>query len=88
MTKDELRIVYMGTPEFAALCLEEILESITNGLRKQALKQMVEAGIDFEDMIEAVANDDYLGIKEVVTMTKIAVSIGYISFNNENLRGI
>lgn len=68
--------------------MEEILESITNGQRKQALKQMIDAGIDFEDMIEAVGNDNYLGIKEVITMTKIAVSVGYISFNNENLRGI
>lgn len=68
--------------------MEEILESITNGQRKQALKQMNEAGIDFEDMIEAVGNDDYLGVKEVITMIKIAVSTGYISFNPANLRGI
>lgn len=68
--------------------MNEILESITNGNRKEALKQMNEERIDFEDMIEAIGNDDWLGVKEVVTMTKIAVSTGYISFNPANLRGI
>lgn len=68
--------------------MEEILQSIMNGQRKQALKQMSEANIEFEDMIEEVGNDDYLGVKEVIAMTKIAVSTGYISFNPANLRGI
>jgi len=58
--------------------MEEIIESIINGQRKQAIKQLKNSGFLLEDLFE-----ELIGLKmfdEVVTMYRVAVSVGYIKF--------
>jgi len=61
--------------------MREVLNSIANGQRKQALNQMNRNGIEFIDLINE------LDKKEICAMVRVAERIGYISYNPANLRG-
>ena len=61
--------------------MNEVLMSITNGQRRQALNQMHQNDIDFVDLL------DMLEKKEILAMVRVAERVGYISYNSANLRG-
>ena len=60
--------------------MDEILESITNGQRRQALKQLSESAFDLSDLLEELTQE------ECVAIVRVAIRVGYISFNSANLR--
>lgn len=56
--------------------MEEIIESILNGQRRQALKQLAESGLEFIELIEELNSvGDY---EEVTRMFRVAIRIGYL----------
>lgn len=58
--------------------MEQVIESIANGQRKQALKQLKNSQYCLEDLFEELIE---LGMsQELVTMYRIAVNQGYITF--------
>ena len=61
--------------------MEEILESIMNGQRKQALSQLRESSFNLEDLLEELRNSE--DINEMVTIVKVAFSTGYITSDFE-----
>ena len=58
--------------------MNEILESIQNGQRKQALAQLYASAYQLEDLFQALleANEP----EEIIKMYRVAVSTGYIKF--------
>ena len=64
--------------------MEEIVESIYNGQRRQALKQIAESDYIFEDCLKYIAEN--ISCEEAIVMVHIAISQNYISFNPANLR--
>ena len=63
--------------------LKDIIESITNGQRKQALRQLTESDHTMQDLFSELLD---VGLeKEVLRMFIIAGNIGYISFNPANV---
>ena len=60
--------------------MEEIIESIMNGQRKQALEQLMESSYLLEDLFEELLNQDMH--KEIITLYRVAVRVGYIKFGN------
>ena len=58
--------------------MNEILESIQNGQRKQALVQLYTSAYQLEDLFQALleANEP----AEIIKMYRVAVSTGYIKF--------
>jgi len=58
--------------------MEEIIESITNGQRKQALEQIKESQYKLDDLFEELLENG-MG-EEIIKMYRIAVSTGYIRF--------
>jgi len=56
--------------------MNEILESIANGQRKQAIEQLKESDFGLDDLFEALVLDG-LGL-ECVVVYRVAVSVGYI----------
>lgn len=52
--------------------MNEILESILNGQRKQAIEQLKDSGICLEDLFEELEKE------EIIRMYKVAEAIGYI----------
>ena len=64
--------------------MEDILMSIMNGQRKQALNQLALSNYDLEDLFEAIEDEQFLeSHREIVVMYKIAVSTGFIVETNE-----
>jgi|LakMenE18May11ns_1017448.scaffolds.fasta_scaffold9845773_3 hypothetical protein len=59
--------------------MQEILESIKNGQRKQSLEQLKESAYILEDLFEVLLNHGEP--EEVIRMYRVAVSQGYIKFN-------
>lgn len=59
--------------------LEYIIDSIINGQRKQAIKQLSESGYLLDDLFEELLSQDME--KEIILMYRVAVNTGYISFN-------
>lgn len=59
--------------------LEYIIDSIINGQRKQAIKQLSESGYLLDDLFEELLSQDME--KEIILMYRIALNTGYISFN-------
>jgi len=57
--------------------MDEILESIENGQRKQAFEQMKDNNISLEEVLHELKN--YGDMDEMITMIKIAFSTGYIT---------
>ena len=64
--------------------MEEIVESIRNGQRRQALKQIADSNYIFEDCLKYIAEN--INCEEAVVMVHIAISQNYISFNPANLK--
>ena len=58
--------------------MEEIVESIINGQRKQALKQLMHSQYTLEDLFEYLLY--HKQPKEVIVIYKVALSIGYLKF--------
>lgn len=69
---------YLRNSQNKELFMEDIIESIINGQRKQALKQLQASPFLLDDLFEELLN---LGMcEEIITMYRIAVSQGYITF--------
>ena len=64
--------------------MEEIVESIRNGQRRQALKQIADSNYIFEDCLKYIA--EIISCEEAVVIIHIAIRQDYISFNPANLR--
>ena len=59
--------------------MQEIIESIINGQRKQALEQLKNSQFILEDLFEYLLEHNMA--KEIVTMYRIAISTGYLRFS-------
>ena len=55
--------------------MEEILESIINGQRTQALQQIQESGYSLEDVFEELEKE------EIIRLYKVALAVGYLEIN-------
>lgn len=60
--------------------MEEIIDSIINGQRKQALQQLIDSQYTLEDLFERLLDSDM--DKELLTMYRVAVNTGYITFKD------
>ena len=58
--------------------MDEIIESIRNGQRKQALEQLLQSPYLLDDLFERLLKEDMA--KEIISMYRIAVSQGYLTF--------
>lgn len=58
--------------------MDEIIESIINGQRKQALEQLRHSTYDLEDLFEELLTRDMCG--EIVKMYRVATLQGYLNF--------
>ena len=58
----------------------EIIESIMNGQRKQALEQLMESSYLLEDLFDELLNQNMPN--EIIAMYRVAVRVGYIKFGN------
>jgi len=58
--------------------MEEIIESITNGQRRQALEQLMHSQYTLEDLFEYLLYHQQP--EEVIIIYRIALSIGYLKF--------
>ena len=58
--------------------MDEIIESIRNGQRKQALEQLLQSPYLLDDLFERLLREDMA--KEIISMYRIAVSQGYLTF--------
>jgi len=60
--------------------MEQIINSIINGQRKQAIQQLQDSPYLLEDLFEALLKQEMCN--EIITMYRIAVSQGYITFKD------
>ena len=60
--------------------MEDIINSIINGQRKQALEQLIDSQYLLEDLFEELLSQDMAN--EIITMYRIAVSNEYIIFKD------
>ena len=58
--------------------MEQIIESIINGQRKQALEQLMESSYLLEDLFEELLSQNMPN--EIITMYRVAVRVNYIKF--------
>ena len=58
--------------------MEQIIESIMNGQRKQALEQLMESSYLLEDLFEELLSQNMPN--EIITMYRVAVRVNYIKF--------
>ena len=58
--------------------MDEIIESIRNGQRKQALEQLLQSSYLLEDLFERLLEEGMA--KEIIVMYRIALNQGYIHF--------
>ena len=58
--------------------MEEIIESIMNVQRKQALEQLMESSYLLEDLFEELLSQNMPN--EIITMYRVAVRVNYIKF--------
>lgn len=58
--------------------MNEIIESIRNGQRKQALEQLLQSPYLLDDLFERLLKEDMA--KEIISMYRIAVNQGYLTF--------
>ena len=56
----------------------EIIESIMNGQRKQALEQLMDSSYLLEDLFEELLSQNMPN--EIITMYRVAVRVNYIKF--------
>lgn len=66
--------------------MKEILFSIINGQRKQALRQLDEGGFTMTQLFQAIADDEGFQPSEILTMLKVAESVGYVCYRSEAVR--
>lgn len=55
--------------------MEEILESIRNGQRKQAIQQIQESAYLLEDVFEELEKE------EIIRFYRVALAVGYLETN-------
>lgn len=60
--------------------MEDIINSIINGQRKQALEQLIDSPYLLEDLFEELLSQDMAN--EIITMYRIAISNEYIVFKD------
>ena len=60
--------------------MEDIINSIINGQRKQALEQLIDSQYLLEDLFEELLSQDMAN--EIITMYRIAISNKYIIFKD------
>lgn len=60
--------------------MEDIINSIINGQRKQALEQLIDSPYLLEDLFEELLSQDMAN--EIITMYRIAISNKYIIFKD------
>lgn len=58
--------------------MEDIINSIINGQRKQALEQLMDSQYLLEDLFEELLSQDMSN--EIITMYRIAINTEYIIF--------
>ena len=58
--------------------MHEILNSILNGQRVQALEQLIDSQLTLDDLFEELLFHQMP--KEIITMYRIAVNQGYLTF--------
>jgi len=58
--------------------LDDIIESIINGQRKQAIEQLKESPYTLDDLFEEIL-DQNIEAKEIIRMYRVALSVGYIT---------
>ena len=58
--------------------MDEIIESIRNGQRNQALEQLQVSPYSFDDLFERLLKEDMA--KEIISMYRIAINQGYLTF--------
>ena len=58
--------------------MDEIIESIHNGQRKQALEQLLQSQYLLEDLFERLSEEGMA--KELITMYRVAVNQSYLTF--------
>ena len=58
--------------------MKEIIESIMNGQRKQALEQLMESSYLLEDLFEELLSQNMPN--EIITMYRVAIRVNYIKF--------
>jgi len=59
--------------------MEQIIESIINGQRRQALEQLINSEYLLEDLFEELVEQNM--VPEILVMYRIAVNQGYLTFN-------
>ena len=60
--------------------LDTIVESITNGQRKQALQQLSDSDYFLDDLFEYLLELDQP--QEIITMYRVAINNNYITFGD------
>lgn len=60
--------------------MEDIINSIINGQRKQALEQLIDSQYLLEDLFEELLSQDMAN--EIITMYRIAINNQYIIFKD------
>lgn len=60
--------------------MEDIINSIINGQRKQALEQLIDSPYLLEDLFEELLSQDMAN--EIITMYRIAINTEYIIFKD------
>ena len=58
--------------------MDEIIDSIINGQRTQALQQLIDSQYLLEDLFERLLEEGRA--KEIISIYRIAISTGYITF--------
>ena len=58
--------------------MDEIIESIRNGQRKQALEQLLQSPYLLDELFERLLEENMA--KEIIIMYRIAVNQGYLHF--------
>jgi|FLOH01.1.fsa_nt_gi hypothetical protein len=58
--------------------MHEIIESIINGQRKQALEQLTQSQFTLEDLFEEFLEQNMP--QEIIIMHRVAINQGYLTF--------
>jgi hypothetical protein len=58
--------------------MDEIIQSIMNGQRKQAIEQLKDSSVLFDELIEELISRNM--VDEIPKMIRIAISVKYIIF--------
>jgi len=61
--------------------MDNIIYSIRNGQRKQALEQLQFSPYSFDDLFERLLEENMA--KEIIVMYRIAINQGYLTFSKE-----